>query len=139
MSLGPDSPLDPITRERLIESGQRAAERAYSPYSKLRVGAAVLASGQIYTGCNIENGSYGLTVCAERVAILKAVSDGHRQIEAVFVTSSGAADATLHTRLMPCGACLQVMAEFGAVDLLVIADQAGEFSLRELLPEPFGL
>ena len=126
-------------RERLMKSGRQAVEHAYSPHSRLRVGAAVLASREIYTGCNIENGSYGLTVCAERVAILKAVSEGHRQIEAVFVTGSAPADMTTHARFVPCGACLQVMAEFGGPDLLVIVDQAGEFHLRDLLPQPFGV
>ena len=126
-----------LPRARLVEQGRQAAGHAYSPYSELRVGAAVLAAGQIYDGCNIENASFGLTACAERVAIFKAVSAGHHRIEAVFVTSADAAGDGPAGQRMPCGACRQVMAEFGGHDLLVIVDGAGEFRLRDLLPEPF--
>jgi len=104
-----------ISKQReaaLIRAAIKAREGAYCPYSNYRVGASVLgASGRIYTGCNVENSSYGLTVCAERVAILKAVSEGERELKAVCVAAKSA---------RPCGACRQVMAEFLPMDSPVI-------------------
>jgi len=110
-----------------------AAEHAYAPYSQFRVGAAVLTEdGQIYAGCNVENASYGLSVCAERTAVFKAVSKGERDFEAIaVVTEKG---------VTPCGACRQVLMEFGENIQVIVADEAGEyrvFTLRELLPEAF--
>lgn len=93
--------------ESLVEAATRARSRAYSPYSKVRIGAAVLTSGgEVYTGCNIENASYGLSCCAERTAIFKAVSEGHRDIVAIAVVGKSE-DFT-----KPCGACRQVMVEY---------------------------
>ncbi len=100
--------------------GQR--ERAYSPYSEYRVGAAVMGgSGKVYLGCNVENASYGLTMCAERVAVLKAISEGETQIQAVAI----AVEAEEMPR--PCGACLQVISEFAPEDepLLILTTAGG--------------
>ncbi|MCL1919506.1 MAG: cytidine deaminase [Kiritimatiellaeota bacterium] len=96
--------------DALVRAAREAAKQAYCPYSDYPVGAAVLTGdGRVYAGCNVENASYGLTVCAERVAICKAVSDGHRTITALAVAGgNGNAPAT------PCGACRQVLAEFAA-------------------------
>ncbi len=111
-----------------------AATRAHSPYSKAKVGSAVkTADGQIYEGCNIENASFGGTVCAERVAIWKAVSEGHKKLKSIYVyTVDG---------WPPCGMCLQVMTEFADGNLeIVIGDEAGRetiLKLKELLTNAF--
>jgi cytidine deaminase len=119
----------------LIEAAQSARAHAYAPYSTYQVGAAVLGgSGRIYSGCNIENTSYGLTVCAERVAILKAISEGEREIVALLVATENGAT--------PCGACRQVLFEFGptARVLLIGADGTRkELTLVDLLPDAFTL
>src|SRR5262245_6352011 len=91
----------------LIEAARAASERAYAPYSKFRVGAAVLAGGQIFAACNIENASYGLTICAERAAVAAAVSAGKRKIDAIAIFTP------TPTATAPCGACRQVLHEFG--------------------------
>lgn len=122
--------MDP---QALIEAAKGARDHAYAPYSKFRVGAAVLgASGRIYFGCNIENVSYGLTVCAERVAIFRAVTEGEREIVALaVVTESGAT---------PCGACRQVLYEFGSIARTIVAKSDGSFreiGMEELLPQAF--
>jgi cytidine deaminase len=118
----------------LVAAAARARQAAYAPYSRFRVGAAVrTADGAVYTGCNIENASYPLSHCAERVAIHKAVSEGHRQLEAVAVVADGTSPA------MPCGACRQVMVEFG-VKRVIVATPSGRRrvrTLRQLLAEPF--
>ena len=109
--------------------------QAYAPYSKFQVGAAVLtADGEVFAGCNVENASYGLTICAERVAVGTAVAAGHKQIVAVAVASSGG-----HS---PCGACRQVLSEFGpAMEVILIdADDPTKMrttTLATLLPEQF--
>lgn len=117
-----------------------ARDRAYAPYSRFRVGAAALgASGGIYAGCNVENASYGLTVCAERVAILKAVSNGETAIRAVLIAAGE------HEPAPPCGACLQVMAEFSPrnEDAVVVTcsvdGDCTEAALADYLPHPFRL
>ena len=119
---------------RLIEMAQAARERAYARYSDYPVGAALLASsGNVYTGCNVENAAYGLTICAERTAVVKAVSEGERQFEAIAVVSrNGAA---------PCGSCRQVLAEFAPNLRVLIADVSGHYNvycLSDLLPQHFG-
>ncbi len=118
----------------LVAAAARARLAAYAPYSRFRVGAAVRAAdGTVYTGANIENASYPLSHCAERVAIHKAVSEGHRRLDTVVVVADG------KTPAMPCGACRQVMAEFG-VRRVIVATPAGRVrtrTLRQLLPEPF--
>jgi len=126
--------MDESTIRRLVKAAEGANERAYAPYSRFRVGAAVLAEGKVYTGCNVENASYGLTVCAERVAVFTAVAAGHRRLEAVAVVTEAA------TPTAPCGACRQVLHEFGPAMTVVMA-AGGETlvrSLSELLPLAFG-
>jgi cytidine deaminase len=125
--------------EQLIQAARDAATKAYCPYSKFRVGAAVLAGGQIFDGCNIENASFGLTVCAERVAIFKAVAAGNKKIDLIAVACVDAADDAPMNALMPCGACRQVMAEFGDAELEVLVDRLGRFRLAEIFPDPFKL
>ena len=125
--------------EGLARHAVDAARAAYAPYSRFRVGAAVLAGGDIFTGCNIENASYGLCICAERVAVFKAVAAGHRRLEGVAVACIDAPGTGNLAELMPCGACRQVLAEFGWPDLPVEVVGAGVFTLANLLPSPFTL
>lgn len=115
----------------------RASEKSYSPYSNFKVGAVLLTEdGQIFTGCNIENASYSLTMCAERTAIFKAVSSGFRNFRAIAI--AGSADGDFSKSCIPCGACLQVMAEFCDDDfMIVLAD--GVHQLSEFLPRRFVL
>jgi len=123
-------------KERLLEKAVEASKNAYCPYSNFRVGAAVLTrKGNIYQGGNIENVSYGATVCAERVAIWKAVSESEKEFEAIAVIGPGTREG------YPCAICRQVMVEFG-LDWLVICGDAqgnylGERMLRDLVPFPF--
>ncbi|MBQ9264245.1 MAG: cytidine deaminase [Clostridia bacterium] len=123
-----------VTDDELIAMAKEAMEFSYSPYSHFRVGAALLAKdGRVFKGCNIENGSYGATNCAERTALFKAVSEGARQ----FVTIAIAAEKSMP---WPCGICRQALNEF-APDLRVIVacgDEKGEAMLPELLPHGFG-
>ncbi len=125
------------TRKQLLALARAAANTAYCPYSKFHVGAAVLAGGQFYTGCNIENASYGLTVCAERSAIFRAVASGEKRIAAIAVSCPDADPTAGNAYRMPCGACRQVIAEFATSDAIVLVDGAGDFSLADLLPSPF--
>ena len=109
--------------------------QAYAPYSHFHVGAAVLTdSGEIFAGCNVENASYGLTICAERAAVCSAVAAGHKQIVAVAVVTGGGAS--------PCGACRQVLAEFGPAMAVVLVDaddpsRVRTTTLEKLLPDGF--
>lgn len=116
-----------------------AAERAYVPYSRFRVGAAVEADGQTYAGCNVENASYGLTVCAERVALFTAVAAGHRRVARIAVTCVDAGPEIGEGGRMPCGACRQVMAELMGPDGEVLVDGVRTFRVSELLPSAFTL
>jgi len=126
----------PPADDDLILLARAARERAYAPYSRFAVGAALLGySGQVYTGCNVENASYPLTICAERAAMAHAVSEGEREFEAIaIVTATGA---------MPCGACRQVLREFGGPSgemRVIVADLEGNsqsFTIDELLPKGF--
>ena len=119
----------------LVKAARAVRRNAHAPYSRFRVGAAVLAGGAVHAGANVENASYGLTVCAERVAVGTAVAAGARRLEAVAV-ASGTEEPT-----PPCGACLQTLAEFGGPDLpVVLAGARGrivETTLGELLPRAF--
>jgi cytidine deaminase len=121
--------------ETLIAAARQARENAYAPYSNFRVGAAVRAkSGRIYGGCNVENASYGLTCCAERVAIFKAMSEGERGFEAIAVVTDA------ETLTPPCGACRQIIWEFCGNVPVILADLAGNaerMSAAELLPRAF--
>jgi cytidine deaminase len=126
-----------VVREELMVAARAASERAYAPYSEFRVGAAVLTeSGEVLTGCNVENASYSLTICAERNAIFQAVGAGHRRITGIVVYVPSGDPAP------PCGACRQVMAEF-ASGAEVLCFSGNGASLRttvdELLPYPFRL
>ncbi|KAH3779778.1 hypothetical protein DPMN_157584 [Dreissena polymorpha] len=101
--------MDTGTIVDLIERCQKAKAHSYNRYSNFRVGAALLCQdGTIYTGCNVENASYGLTICAERTAIVKAVSEGHRMFTAIAISSD-----LVHEFITPCGACRQFLVEFG--------------------------
>ena len=125
--------------ESLRLEARRAAENAYCPYSRFRVGAAVLSRGAVFTGCNVENASYGLTICAERNAIFHAVSVGHFHVDAIAVSCIDAEDHASADLRMPCGACRQVIAEFSSPESLVIVDGVGRFKIEDLLPRPFRL
>lgn len=120
----------------LIQAARESRRNAYAPYSHYTVGAAVLTkSGKIFSGCNVENAAYPSGLCAERIAIFKAVSEGERDLVALAVITSNAGS--------PCGACRQVFSEFAQDDVeIVLADDSGrvrkKFTLKEILPERFG-
>jgi cytidine deaminase len=121
-------------RQALIDLANEARKRAYVPYSKYPVGAALRTrSGRIFTGVNVENAAYPTTMCAERVAVFKAVSEGEREFEVVAVVTDNGGS--------PCGGCRQVLVEFGLNTLVLIADGKGnlvkEMTVAELLPEAF--
>lgn len=121
--------------EELIEKAKEARKAAYAPYSQFFVGAAVLGeSKKIYTGCNVENSSFGLSVCAERVALFKAVSEGEKKIQILVLV------ADTKMPVQPCGACLQVLAEFNKNMLIVSSNLKGvkeEKRISEIFPKPF--
>ena len=122
--------------EQLLREAREVAARAYSPYSKVKVGAALRASdGRIFVGCNVENASYGLTICAERSACLRAVAEGVQRFVALAIWTN------LPRVLPPCGACRQFLAEFGLELPIVIGGEDGarlETTLSELLPRAMG-
>lgn len=122
-------------RQVLIDAARRARAHAVATFSGFKVGAAVeTREGTIVTGCNVENATFGLTICAERVAMFKALSEGHREFTAVVVVADTAAPTP------PCGACRQVLWEFGGDIEVIMANLTGEtarFRLSELLPLPF--
>jgi len=121
--------------DALIAAARTAREHAHAPYSNFRVGAAVRAkSGRIFSGCNVENATYGLTLCAERVAVFKAISEGERGFDAVAVV----ADTDALTP--PCGSCRQILWEFCGDAEVVLANLKGKverYRMSELLPKPF--
>lgn len=122
----------------LIQKAIKAMEHSYSPYSHFSVGAAIMTeSGNIYTGCNVENSSYGATICAERTAALKAISEGERKIEHIAIVSSSG-DFTF-----PCGICRQFLSEFMPSEgRIILSDKNNNikiYTLGELLPEAFML
>lgn len=125
-----------LSDAELARRALEAISNAHSPYSKIRVGAALLASdGRVFTGCNVENASFGLTICAERTALVKAISEGARQFEAMAIAAETAKG------LMPCGACRQALSEFAPrLRILIVGPGARtrEASLENLLPEAFG-
>ncbi|MGE5614648.1 MAG: cytidine deaminase [Bacillota bacterium] len=129
-----------MDHRELVKKAMEARQNAYSPYSRFNVGAALLADNNVvYTGVNIENASYGLTACAERTAIFKAVSEGVRKIKVLAV----ACDTDAYDSAFPCGACRQVMAEFMDDEAdIIISINTGEYKvykLKELLPHSFRL
>lgn len=121
--------------DKLVKMAFKARKNAYAPYSKFKVGAALEAcNGKIYTGCNVENASYGLAICAERVAVFKAVSEGVKKIRRVVIVA-GAKKST-----PPCGACRQVLVEFNPKMEVILANKYGKTSktnLSRLLPNAF--
>ena len=129
-------PLSPTVITRLLETASRVRERAHAPYSRFKVGAAVLTrSGAIHAGCNVENASYGLTLCAERAAIAAAVAAGEPDVVAVAVVTGADQPAP------PCGACLQTLIELadpGAPVILATArGKRARYRLRDLMPHAF--
>jgi len=128
----------PDSLEKLLIASREAYEHSYSPYSKFRVGAAVLApNGRTFSGTNVENASYGLTVCAERVALFSGVAAGVTRFVALAV-SMGSPTQTPGER-MPCGACRQVMVEFMDPDAIILLGGEDTCRLADLLPRPFVL
>ena len=124
---------------RLLQEARRAANNAYTPYSNFRVGAVVLCSdGTLVKGCNVENASYGLTVCAERVALFSAIAMGKKP-KAIAVSCVDVGGSSSVNLRMPCGACRQVMMELLPDDAEVLIDGAVKASVGDLLPKPFKL
>ena len=130
-----------MTPEQLIDLAKEAMTRAYAPYSGFFVGAALLcADGTVYQGCNIENAAYGPTNCAERTAVFKAVSEGHRKFTRIAIAVCGGKDGIISSAFPPCGVCRQVMREFCEDDfILYLVDETGfeTHTLEELLPFSF--
>ncbi len=129
-----------MTQKELCRVAVAAREAAYAPYSGVRVGAALLTtSGKVYTGCNIENAAFSPTICAERVAFAKAISEGEREFLAIAV--AGGKGETVDVACPPCGVCRQVMAEFCRPDFLVLTvtgdDTFTQTPLMKLLPQAF--
>lgn len=124
-----------LNYDELIQKASEAKEMAYVPYSRFRVGAALLTKdGRVFTGCNIENASFGLTNCAERTAVFKAVSEGYKEYKAMAIVTD-TEDVT-----SPCGACRQVLLEFGEDIDVIMANVHGQhkiYKVRDLLPLAF--
>jgi cytidine deaminase len=122
-------------RPDLVAAARRAREHAHAAFSHFKVGAALeTADGRVITGCNIENATYGLTICAERVAMFKALSEGHRTFTRIAIVADTAAPTP------PCGACRQILWEFGgdlAIELANLTEETGRHRLKDLLPLPF--
>jgi cytidine deaminase len=116
----------------LTEAASSVKRKAYSPYSRFSVGAAIRSmEGKIFTGCNVENVSYGLSMCAERIALFKAVSEGYRSFDVLAISSSGVRPA------LPCGACRQVLTEFNPDLKILLVGQAQFYRLSDLISHPF--
>jgi cytidine deaminase len=129
-----------IQKQQLLKKAVAAMQRAYAPYSRFCVGAALLTrEGRVFQGCNVENASYGLTLCAERTALGAAVAAGHRRFTAIAIVSSG------QIAPIPCGACLQALAEFCRPDFVILTAAARDpaatvaYTLKDLLPRAFRL
>ena len=124
-----------VDRGRLLELARAARRHAHAPFSRFQVGAALLTKeGRVFTGCNVENASYGLTVCAERVAVFKAVSEGYRAFTRVAVVADTAEPTP------PCGACRQILWELGGDLEVILANLEAPkalYRMRDLLPHPF--
>jgi cytidine deaminase len=125
-----------MQHEDLLRAALDAKEKSFSPYSRFRVGAALLTkSGKLFTGCNIENSSFSLTICAERTAVFKAISEGEKEFSAILIVSDDEGYCP------PCGACRQVLADFaGDIDIIMVNAMGDELTrkLTELLPLAFG-
>ncbi|MGN0674681.1 MAG: cytidine deaminase [Oscillospiraceae bacterium] len=126
-----------MTDKELLAIADKAMANAYAPYSKFKVGAALLCSdGTVFTGCNVENASFGATNCAERTAIFKAVSEGYRDFEAIAIVSSGGGET------YPCGICRQVMGEFAPKLRIILRNENGEpteYNFMDIMPKFFSL
>ena len=124
-----------MNKDKLIEMAKEARKNAYAPYSNFKVGAALLTkSGRVFTGCNVENSSFGASMCAERVAVFKAVNEGEREFQAIAVVTDTKEPA------MPCGLCRQVLSEFSLDIKIYAANLDGdvrETTLKDLLPYAF--
>ena len=121
--------------KKLIKEAEKTRKIAYTPYSKFNVGAAILTTdGKVFTGCNIENASFGLTICAERVAIFKAISEGSSKFKAIAIVGDTEKPCS------PCGSCRQVISEFGEDIDVIMSNLKGEIKIKkifELLPDAF--
>lgn len=125
-----------MDNKELIKLAYKSMENAYAPYSKFKVGAVAVCDGEIFTGCNIENISFGATVCAERCAVFKAVSHGKKHVDKIVIVCSS------HDFAMPCGICRQVMTEFMDEDGIIVVTndkEIKEYKLIELMPESFNM
>lgn len=124
-----------MKKTRLIESAKKAMQNAYAPYSKFQVGAALLTKdGQVFTGCNVENSSYGATICAERTAIVKAISEGYREFESLAIVSMP------NEYTYPCGICRQMISEFMPNGTIILEDKTEgikECMVKDLIPNAF--
>ncbi|MCX6543079.1 MAG: cytidine deaminase [Acidobacteria bacterium] len=124
-----------MNNHTLVDAARQARQRAFAPYSTFKVGAALeTADGTIVTGCNIENSTYGLTVCAERVAVFKAISEGHRAFTRIAVV------ADTQEPTPPCGPCRQILWEFcGDIEVILanLTEEKGRYRMKDLLPLPF--
>ena len=124
-----------MTDNEFFQMAVKASGKSYSPYSKFRVGAVLLTQdGQIFTGCNIENASYSMTICAERTAIFKAISSGFTNFKAIAIAGSSGDDFS--EPCVPCGACLQVLSEFCDDDFMIVLSD-GVYKLKDFLPNRF--
>jgi cytidine deaminase len=124
----------------LLTAARAAGANAHSPYSGWKVGSAALfaeTGGTVHQGANVENGSYGLTICGERSAIFAGVVAGGRRLVRIALTCTDSS-GSLVAKIAPCGACLQVIAEFGTADTAIVIDGRGTFRLADFLPLPFG-
>jgi cytidine deaminase len=131
LPIAPDDPL--------VAAARGAATRAHAPYSRFRVGAALAGPFGVVCGCNVENASYGMTICAERAAVVAAVAAGHRRFDRLAIALPDSPPDAPPTAFMPCGACRQVLAEFVGPDFPMLIDGIGEFRFAELFPNPFVL
>ena len=121
-----------ITKVQLLEASMNAMNYSYCPYSQFKVGAVLSTTdGRIFTGCNVENISFGLTMCAERVALFKAISEGYQKFDAIAISSN------TEKPIFPCGACRQALYEFAPHLKIYIQNDDKNYSLRELLPNSF--
>ena len=131
--------MNKIERNELCEAAKQAALNSYSPYSKFRVGAAVFGDKSIYIGANIENASYGLTICAERTALASAIISGDRNIHVIAIACIDASPEDGLSEKLPCGACRQWMAELAPNAKIIICGIDKIFSVNDFLPMPFKL
>ena len=121
-----------ITKVQLLEASMNALNYSYCPYSQFKVGAVLSTTDdKIFTGCNVENTSFGLTMCAERVALFKAISEGYQKFDAIAISSNN------EKPIFPCGACRQMLSEFAPNLKIYIQNDDKNYSLRELLPNSF--